>query len=593
MQPQWNLVDILRDADPVTRREFMKRASLTGLAMTAMGALLAACGSDAPATPGAAQAATPTTGAGVVPTIAIQPTPTPGGAAGGAATAAPAAAPTTAPQVGARRGGTLILVGHQEIASLSPDDSGPTVHYVIVANIHSSLLVVDENYTVQTDLAESFAPSPDGLKYTFKLRRGVKWHDGAPFTSKDVKYTYEFFANPQNAAILGPLFRDVASVDTPDDFTAVVNMKTPNAAFLVNAATVLIVPQHYHSRIGEKEYKKAPIGTGPFKLKEWRPTEYTIIEANPDYYKGRPNLDAIRENVVPEASVRAIALDTGEADSSVWPLSPEDNLRLMADRRFQHFRAPGTAVNHFPINNQKFGDKRVRQAMLHAINRDSLVKDLLRGLAIKATANLSPAVQAFYNPDVTQYPYDPERAKALLTEAGWIPGPDGVRVKDGQRLSLVCNVIIGDALRRSEAELVQRDFKQVGIDMRLQDLEVAAVLANARKGEYDLALFNWTYGTAEPDASTTLRGGAQNNFSKFENARVDQLLDEGLREVDPAKRKSIYGEIQKIVAEEVPFLFIMFWETVLLFNNRVKGLPKAATNPYAIYTTNVEKFSKE
>ena len=607
MEARWNLVDLLRDADETTRREFLKRASVTGLSAVLAGAYLTACGGDAPATATSAPAAS--AAPAVVPTIGInQPSAAPSQAAAASAvpsaSAAPAAsasastAPSVAPAASAaaaavKKGGQLTLVGHQEIASLAPDDAGPTVHYVIVANIHSPLLVLDENYTIQPDLAENFIAAPDGKTYTFKLRRGVKWHDGTPFSSADVKYTYEFYADPKNAAILQPIFKDVATVDTPDDLTAVVNLKVPNAPFVILAATQLILPKHHHGKVGKDGYKKAPIGTGPFKIKEWKPQEYTVIEAYDGYYGGRPNLDTIRENVVPEPSVRTIALDTGSADSSVWPVSPEDTLRLIADNKFASYRAPGTAVNHFPINNEKpqFKDKRVRQALMYAINRDSLVKDLLRGLAVKATANLSPAIEAFYNKDVVQYDYNPDKAKVLLDEAWGKPGGDGIRVNAaGEKLSFTCFVITGDALRRSEAELVQRDLKAVGVEMKLQDFGVAEILSKARAKDYEAAIFNWTYGTADPDASTTLRTGALSNFSHYSNKRVDELLEQGLQEVDGAKRAAIYKEIQKITAEEVPFLFIMYWETVLVFNKRIKGLPAKSTNPYALYTTNTHKL---
>jgi peptide/nickel transport system substrate-binding protein len=601
MEPRWNLVDLLRDADETTRREFLSRASVTGLSTLMLGAHLTACGGAAQATATTAPAVS--TAPAVVPTAAInQPTAVaskaPGASAGPAASAssAPATSASAAPSTAAaavKKGGQLTLMGHQEIASLAPDDAGPIVHYVIVANIHSPLLVLDENYTVQPDLAESFTAAPDGKTYTFKLRRGVTWHDGTPFTSADVKYTYEFYADPKNAAILQPVFKDVATVATPDDFTAVVNLKVPNAPFIILAATQLIIPKHHHSKVGKDAFKKAPIGTGPFRIKEWKPQEYTTIEAYDGYYQGRPNLDRIRENIVPEPSVRTIALDTDAVDSSVWPLAPEDTLRLMADAKFAHFRAPGTAVNHFSLNNKKpqFQDKRVRQAMLHAINRDPLVLDLLKGLAVKATSNLSPAVEAFYNKDVVQYDYNPTKANQLLDEAWGKPGGGGIRVNAaGEKLSFTCFVIIGDALRRSEAELVQRDLKAVGIEMKLQDFGVAEILSKARAGDYDSAIFNSTYGTADPDASTTLRTGALNNFSHYSNPRVDELLDQGLMETDPAKRAAIYKEIQEIVAEDVPFLYIMYWETVLLFNKRIKGLPAKATNPYAIYTVNSHRL---
>src|SRR5262249_6475997 len=231
-------------------------------------------------------------------------------------------------------------------------------------------------------------------------------------------------------------------------------------------------------------------------------------------------------------------------------------------------------------NNKRpvFQDKRVRQAMMHAINRQRLISDIFKGTAVLATSHLSPAVKAYYEPNVAQYPYDPAKAKTLLEEAGWKQGADGIREKGGTKLSFTCVTITGDQARRPEAEIAQQDLKAVGIDMKLQEAPVATITEKMHKGEMDASLYNWTYGGSygDPDPSVTLRSNGGNNWSHFSNARVDGLIDAGLREVDPAKRKAMYSEIQKIVAEEVPFLYMMYWDWFNIFTRRVKGLPKTA-----------------
>jgi peptide/nickel transport system substrate-binding protein len=271
----------------------------------------------------------------------------------------------------------------------------------------------------------------------------------------------------------------------------------------------------------------------------------------------------------------------------VWPLLVEDSLALAKDPNYVTFRTRTTAVNHFPLNNKKpqLSDKRVRQAMMHAINRQRLIDDIFKGTAVLAMANLSPAIQAYYEPNVPQYAYDPTKAKALLEEAGWKSGADGIREKGGTKLSFTCFVITGDQARRPEAEVVQQDLRAVGVDMKIQEAPATTINEKLRKAEMDAGLFNWTYGgyAGEPDASTTLRSTAVNNFSHFNNAKVDSLLEAGLREVNPAKRKLIYSEIQKIVAEEVPFLYIMYWDWFATFTKRIKGLPKTALNGAQLY----------
>ncbi|MEZ4520098.1 MAG: ABC transporter substrate-binding protein [Thermomicrobiales bacterium] len=292
-------------------------------------------------------------------------------------------------------------------------------------------------------------------------------------------------------------------------------------------------------------------------------------------------MDGIREDIVPEASVRAIALENKEADSAVWPLVTDDHLKFRDDDKFSDYTVQVTssvAVNHFPLNNENpvLSDKRVRQAMMFALDRESIRDNLWQGLAVLATANLSPAIEYYYEPDVAQYPYDPEQAAALLDEAGWVLGDDGIREKDGQKLAWTCTIITGDQARRPEAELAQANFLDVGMEMTIAEAPVATIQEGQRSGEIDMSLYNWTYGgsSGEPDPSNTLRSDARNNWSLYKNERMDELLDAGLAETDPEARREIYSEVQKIVAEDVPFLFVKFWDWFNIFTPRVKGLPE-------------------
>lgn len=527
----------------LTRRQFMM---LTAAGFSA--AALAAC---APAAP-----------AGVAPS-------------GEGAAAAPAA------DDGGYTGGTMVWVGHQEVSGLSPSDAGPTVHWAMISNIHNALIQLDYNNEFIPVLAESYEVAPDGLSYTFKLRQGVPFHDGKEFTSADVKYTFEFYSDAETGSTIANNFLGMGEIETPDDYTVIINMEKVNAAFLVNAATTWIVQSEYHAEVGEEVYRTAPIGTGAFKLVEWVPAEYTLLEAFEDHFRGRPRVDFIRQNIVPEPSVRAIALETGEADSATWPLLVEDSLRLR-DEGYTVFATPADSVKHFPLNNSlpQLSDKRVRQAMLMALDRQRIIDELWNGAAEVAHSNLSPAATVYYKADVKKYAYDPDGAKALLDEAGWTVGADGIREKDGMKLSFTCTTITGDQARRPIAELAQQFLAEIGVDMQLQEAPVASILEALRKGEMDASLFNWTYGSSlDPDAAVTLRSDGANNFSQFKNARVDELLDLGLQTVDPAERRQYYDEIQEIVAEEVPFLFLQWDQWLNVFHPRVIGLPDPATTP--------------
>jgi peptide/nickel transport system substrate-binding protein len=435
---------------------------------------------------------------------------------------------------------------------------------------------------MQPALAESYEISPDGLTYTFRLRRGVKFHDGTPFTSADVKYTFDFY-RVHGAVLAGGLI-SIDRIETPDPYTVIIHMKEPDASFPIVGAQTFIVPKHYHQKVGTDVYRTAPIGTGPFKLVEWRAAEFTLLQAFDDHWRGRPYLDYLRTDVVPEATVRAMAVEMGDAHHSIWPFLKEDNIRLEADPRFTTFRTISWALNHIPINNQlpQLADKRVRQAMMYAICREAIVRDVFKGAAEVAHTNKAPFLY-WFNPYTRRYDFNPQRAKELLDEAGWRVGPDGIRYRDGIRLSFTLHVFPGDVVRMPQALLTQSYLRDVGIEVVIVETPAAVVLAAMRKGEMDASCFNWTYGWVEPCPYPTLHSQGGNNFNQFRNARVDELIMMGRRETDREKRRAIYWEIQEIVAEEVPMLYHTFWHWFQSFDERVRGLPEQVVFSSGLY----------
>ena len=484
-------------------------------------------------------------------------------------------------------GGTLIWMAHQEIAGLGPNDLGATMQTIVIMAIHNALVAYDTDYNMYPDLAESVDVAPDGLQYTFNLRQGVKFHDDSELKAADVKYTIDYYRDPANAATIQTAYTGIDSVEAPDDYTVVVKMATVNAASLVTWATNPIIHSAHHQEVGDATYSTSPIGTGPFKLKEWKASEYTELEAFADYFKGRPSIDFIRMDVVPEDAVRKAALDTGDADSSAWPLLVEDSLALEQDPNFKVFRTPGDSIKHFPINNERpyFADKRCRQALMHALDRQRIIDDLWNGAAEVAHSNIPPGSQ-YYKADLKQYEFDPEKAKALLDEAGWTEGADGIREKDGTKFAFTCTVKAGDQARKAIAELAQQLFKDVGVDMQLAEAPVAEILEAMRGGTMEMSIFNWTYnsGVLEPDATDTMSSVGGNNFPHFKNAEMDELCSQGLQKVDPAERKPIYDRIQEIFAEEVPVLYLQYDTWMLPFAVRIEGLPDATTNTYPLYS---------
>jgi peptide/nickel transport system substrate-binding protein len=593
------LAVIFGEQASTSRRAFLKRSATAAISVPFAGALLSACGgNDDDPTDDVVPEVTPRT-PGLVPTPAgvppaepteiTEPEPEPEATPredddDEVVVETPEPEPTEAPEeeptpdqdeIDDRRGGTIVLMGHHSIDSLSPDDVGRTVEWVAITQIHNALLELDPWYVLEPVLCESFDVSDDGLEYRFSLREGVLFHDGEMFTASDVAYTFTYYGNPENAAITANSFASVGSVKATDDLTVVVTLERQNVAFLTRAGQSFIVPEHHHSAVGEDAYKTDPIGTGPFMLSEQRPAEYVELLAFEEHFRGQPFIDVFRVNVVPEASVRAIALETGEADSSIWSLVNEDNLRFQENPEFTTYVTSSLACNNFPINHNRpqFAEKDVRQALMHAINRDEIVEDLWLGMAVKATANLSPALAFYYEPDVRLYDYDPELAEEMLDEAGWEVNARNVREKDGVELAFTCAVTSGDQARMPIAELLQEYFAAINVNMSIE--EVPSPSQGMREGIYDMGLHNWTYGggSGEPDPSNVLKSGALNNFNHYSSEEMDDLIDRGLAEADPQVRREIYSEIQKLFAEDVPMLYIKFWDWYTIFSPSVKGLP--------------------
>ncbi len=514
-----------------------------------------------------------------------------------AAPAAPAGDAGAAPAAGGpTKGGTLRLMGHQEVAGMSPNNLGASVQETVIYAIHNAVVLGDAQQVTQPQLAESFEVAEDGLTYTFTLHQGVKFHDGKEFTAADVKYTYDFYRNPDNAMTTVGNFQGIDSVEAADDYTVVVKMASVNAASLTTWGQTPIVQSEYHAEVGEETYATAPIGTGAFKLVNWVPAEVVELEAFADHYRGAPNIAGIRQEVVPDAAVRSLAIESGDSDSSLWPLLVEDSLRLAGEPdKYSVIKTSTGGLKHFPLNNTlpQLSDKQVRQAMLYALDRQRMIDELWDGAASIAHSNLGPKYK-FYSindsPDTKHYDFNVETANSMLDEAGWAMGSDGIREKDGTKLSFTCTTVTGDTARRPIAELAQQMLKDVGVDMQLQEAPVSAILVGMRDGTMDASLFNWTYGSVDPDPSGTLRSNGGSNFCRYSNPHMDELIDQGLLLVDPEQRKPIYDEIQQIVIEDVPMLYLQWDDIYSVFSARVKGLPEASTDSFSIYFNGMHEW---
>lgn len=476
---------------------------------------------------------------------------------------------------------TYRLATHGTVTYTSPFHPGRNDDQPVIFNVHEALYEMDQEFDFQPVLAKNHEVS--GNIWTFHLREGVLFHDGTEFTAEDVKYTFEWAMDEANGAETSTYAKKIDEIKILDKYTVQIETKEPYAPFLSTLGIHRIVPKHYHEKMSDDKYKQSPMGTGPFKFQEWEPGDHLTMKAFDDYWGGRPKIDYYKVLPIPEASTRAMALESGKVDSVNWTMNPEDTKRLMKEPNLNTISSPSLAVNHYLMNhlNPFFQDKKVRQAMMYALNRKAVSESIMQGLSEVADTYVSPALNQWYEPDVKKYPYEPGTAEKLLREAGWEKGSDGIMVnQDGEKFEITCELLMGDEVRTSQAEIDAQYLRQVGIKMNLNHNEMGVwveKMVSGADGEwnYDLSLQNWGFTEwTDPHCAQYFTCDGGNNWTQWCNKEMDQLVKRGAEETDPEKRKEIYSKAQKIFSEEVPFLFIQYWKNTFFISKDVKGVPE-------------------
>ncbi len=450
------------------------------------------------------------------------------------------------------------------------------------------------NLAMEVPTAENGGVSADGLTWTFKLRNNVKWHDGQPFTSRDVQFTWETIMNPSVAVRSRTGHDKVASVETPDEYTVVMTLIEPFAPFqtLWTSGVTGVIPAHILEQAADINTAPfntaAPVGTGPFKFVEHVGGDHLTVERNPDYHGGPAKLERIIVKLVPEVPVLFSQFKTGEIDVVDYQGIQADRFEEaegLADRVV--VRKPSNFVEFIYFNNSlpQFQDKRVKQALYHATDTQTIIDTIYYGLENPTLTYLPPTHWA-YNAEVKTYPYDPERAKALLDEAGFVPGEGGVREKDGVRLAFTMSTSAGNQLRESAQLILQQAYKDIGVEMTIDNRPASTLWTeDVPAGKFDTLMVAWDNAIqSDPDPTSRLHTsmipvetGAGANYVQFKNPEADRLMEQGVRETDQAKRAEIYRQLQALLAEELP------WAP--LFNNVDKfgheaSLQGYRSNPY-------------
>ena len=402
-----------------------------------------------------------------------------------------------------------------------------------------------------------------GMDVTWKLRPGVKWHDGMPHTSADVKFTVDAINRGDWKPESTDGFDRISSVDTPDPLTAVVHYKELYAPYRMQFFRGTLPKHLLEGRDIDKDndYNRNPMGTGPYRVAEWKTGEYILLEKVPDYWRGPeyPHIKKILFRFIPNTSTRINQLRDGEVH--MVALVPWDKVRDLTDvPGIRLNRVVGNGYEHVTLNEKHFppfADVRVRQALAHAVDRASIVKTILENQVRIVNGPIQPLSWA-YEPNVTTYDFDPAKSRALLDAAGWTTGPSGVREKEGKPLAFTLITQAGYTIRENVAQTIQKEFKDVGVDMRVKLIDGTSISSVWFSGEFDALLHWWQLG-ADPEMTLLFAADrmppAGRNINYVQDAQLTKMLYAADRTVDQSKRAALLREAQRRIADlavEIP-----------------------------------------
>lgn len=493
------------------------------------------------------------------------------------------------PVGGPAYGDTLVDASIGDISSLIPNIASDSASHEIGGFIYSNLVRTDKDLRLEGELAEGWDISPDQLTITFHLRKGARWHDGEEVTAKDVDFTYRYMVDPKTPTAYGESFRQIRHAEIVDPYTYRVTYEKPYSPGLLSWG-IWILPSH----ILEPAWKagvdlrtttqnQRPIGSGPYLFKEWKTGEKIVLEASPKYWEGRPFINRVVYRIIPDQSTIFLEVKAKNIDmTGLTPIQFRRQTDYPAFRKaFNRYRylANGYAYLGFNLLDPRFQDRRVRQAMAYAIDKTEIIDGVLLGLGQPAVGPYKPGTW-WYKADVKTYPFDPERAKSLLADAGWKDkNSNGILLKDGKPFSFTIRTNQGNQVRQQTAEIIQRRLRAIGIDVKIHIVEWAAFLNTfIRKRDYEAIILGWGLGL-DPDQYDIWHSGQtgpdQLNHISYKNPEVDALLEAGRRTFDEAKRKAIYGKFQDIMAEEQPVVFLYVPDALQVVSSRVQGITPA------------------
>lgn len=506
------------------------------------------------------------------------------------APAAPAAAPQ--PAAAAEGGKKILNVAYDaEIDTLNALTSQNLTDIEIT--IAEGLIMSNDKNTYVPVLAKQI-PTPDNggivtrddgkIEMTWPLQQGVKWHDGEEFTSADVCFTLDFIQSPAGDAVYNKTdYMGIVECKMPDPYTVVLVWDKPAGNYVTLFDTVL--PKHMlegKDILTYDGYNRSPLGTGPFKFAEWKPGEYVRVVKNENYWRGPdyPKLDEIIFHFIPDPNTRLNTLKAGENDiGQILPMQVKEVKDLagyttvsVPSNRWVIFE-----TNTFSERGKKlFSDPNVRKALFHAIDRQAIVDGLMEGTVTLANSEISPS-SPYFNPDVPAYDYDPALAAKMLDEAGWTVGSDGIREKDGEKLSFTIINRSSRPERTQVAQAIQAYLKEVGVEVKFEDLENAAWLDKWLSKDWEAIVGGWII-PSDPSLTSLYGCDASNNFTGFCNEELDAAMEQADQTFDFATRKPLMDKVQTMLAEEGRELPIYFNELPYVMRSNFQNFKGSGNN---------------
>jgi peptide/nickel transport system substrate-binding protein len=465
---------------------------------------------------------------------------------------------------GDRPPGALVVALESGPTNLDPRYATDADSERIAELVFDSLARPDRNFLPRSELAESW-DAPDDRTFIFHLRRGIKFHDGRDLTAADVAYTYRSALDPQNRSPKRGVLRFIESVEPNGPYEVRFHLSAPFAPF-TETLTLGIVPQ------GTPVDGSRLVGSGPFSLEEFRPGERVVLKANPSYWNGAPRVSGVVFKIIPDAIVRVLEFRKGTVDLIQNYFEPDMLPWLEHNSRAAVNSAQGTNFQYLGMNLEHpiLKHREVREAIACAIDRDAIIRHILKDLAVPATGLLAPQHWA-YEPSVEPIRFDPQRAKRLLDQAGF-PDPDGDGPLPRFKLSFKTTNL---DLRKRIAEALKEQLARVGIELEVRTYEWGTFYADVKKGNFHLYSLEWI-GVVDPDVYYHLFHSASvppngNNRGRYRNPEIDSLLDRGREEMSVDKRRLIYGEVQRILARDLPYIPLWWWRNVAVMQPTLRG----------------------